>query len=252
MNKIKVTVTNHSVHYSDQYLSKQVGLTFLKKFNNTESKIALAEQLLDYNDYSTDVLENCLKYGHDSILEQVSYTIVIEGASRSFLSQITRHRLFSFISGSQHYIDYSKIGGFEIPLELLNETEEIKDIYNTSLQNSMKDYNKLIELGVDHSVARQVLPNAMRNNLIVTGNLREWRSFINLRMCGRNTSEIYAIAYSIYKELEKYNPLVMKYTGPDCKITVRGKCTQGSKSCEVIFNENKLEEKFKILKEIEE
>ena len=103
----------------------------------------------------------------------------------------------------------------------------------------MENYKKLIEMGLDHSVARQVLPNAMRNNLVMTGNLREWKNFLAQRLCGRNTSEIEYIAYLIYKELEKYNPLVMKYTGPACKVF--GKCNQGDKSCGQIY----LEEKYK-------
>ena len=175
---------------------------------------------------------------------------MIEGASRSLLAQITRHRLFSFTSGSQHYIDYSKIGDFEIPVELLNQPIELQEKYKESLQNSMEDYKKLIGMGIDHSVARQVLPNAMRNNLIMTGNLREWCHFLNLRLCGRNTSEIQYIAYLIYEELKKYNPVIMNQVGPDC--IQKGKCTQGHKSCGVICSEYELMSRFKNLKEIEE
>ncbi len=248
MNKIKVTMINHSKNYSDQYLSSLVRLTYSEKLNGNED---VASQLLDYENVSTNLIDNCVKFNHTSILEQVSYSFMIDGASRSFLAQVTRHRLFSFISGSQHYIDYSKIGGFEVPIELLNESFDIQEKYQESLNNSMEDYKKLIELGVDHSVARQVLPNAMRNNLIVTGNLREFCNFLNLRLCGRNTSEIQYIAYLIYKELLKYNPVIMKQVGPDC--IQKGKCSQGHKTCGVMHTLEVLDGKFeKLLKENED
>lgn len=239
MNKIKVTMINHSENYSDEYLSGLVRITYSEKLNGDTD---VASQLLDYNTQDTNLINNCIKFNHTSILEHVSYTFMIEGASRSLLAQITRHRLFSFTSGSQHYIDYSKIGGFEIPIELLNQPIELQEKYEESLQRSLEDYKKLIELGIDHSVARQVLPNAMRNNLIMTGNLREWCHFLNLRLCGRNTSEIQYIAYLIYKELKKYNPVVLGQVGPDC--IQKGKCTQGHKSCGIICNEEELDKRF--------
>lgn len=244
MNKIKVKLINHSINFSDQYLSSLVKITFSEKLNGNKN---IADQLLNYKDQSIDIIKNCIKFNHTSILEQVSYTFLIEGASRSLLSQITRHRLFSFISGSQHYIDYSNIGDFETPIELLNNTKEVQNKYYKILNNSIEEYKKLINSGVDHSVARQILPNAMRNNLIVTGNLREWCNFLNLRLCNRNTSEIQYIAFLIYKELMKYNPEVIKQVGPDCIIT--GKCTQGHKTCKEIYNNENLQKKYKRIME---
>jgi len=247
MNKIKVTMINHSEHYSDEYLSGLVRITYSEKLNGKQD---IAEQLLDYENQNTNLIDNCVKFNHTSILEHVSYTFMIEGASRSLLSQITRHRLFSFTSGSQHYIDYSKIGRFEVPVELLNQPIELQEKYEESLQRSMEDYKKLIEMGIDHSVARQVLPNAMRNNLVMTGNLREWCHFLNLRLCGRNTSEIQYIAYLIYEELKKYNPVIINQVGPDC--IQKGKCTQGHKSCGIVCSEYELMSRFSSLKENEE
>lgn len=240
MNNIKVTMINHSEHYSDEYLSGLVRITYSEKLNGKQD---VASQLLDYKKQDSNLISNCVKFNHTSILEHVNYTFMIEGASRSLLAQITRHRLFSFTSGSQHYIDYSKIGGFETPIELLNQPIEIQEKYQESLNVSMSYYKELINQGVDHSVARQVLPNAMRNNLIMSGNLREWCHFLNLRLCGRNTTEIQYIAYLIYKELKKYNPIILSQVGPDCIQT--GKCTQGHKSCGIICSETELDNKFK-------
>ena len=93
MNKIKVTMINHSEHYSDEYLSGLVRITYSEKLNGKQD---IAEQLLDYENQNTNLIDNCVKFNHTSILEHVSYTFMIEGASRSLLSQITRHRLWLY------------------------------------------------------------------------------------------------------------------------------------------------------------
>ena len=44
---------------------------------------------------------------HDSVIEHAVISFMIYGSSRSFLAQITRHRMASYTSSSQHYQDYS-------------------------------------------------------------------------------------------------------------------------------------------------
>ena len=250
MNKIKIKLLNKMEITDDRYLSNITKITYSEKLNGKQD---IAEQLLDISKTNTNIVENVVKFNHTSILEHLNYTFLVEGASRSFLAQVTRHRHFSFTSGSQHYIDYSKIADFVIPIELLeieNESERSIKIskYLSANSESLEKYTKLIEDGVKPEVARQVLPNGMRNNLIITGNLRQFINFLNQRLCFRNTSEIQYIAYKIYQELYKLNPEIMKQVGPDC--IVRGFCTQGHKSCgkgKITIKD--LEERFKLLEE---
>ncbi|MEE1018409.1 MAG: FAD-dependent thymidylate synthase, partial [Acutalibacteraceae bacterium] len=42
--------------------------------------------------------------GHQSPIEHVSFTFGIEGVSRSFLAEVTRHRIASFSVQSQRYV----------------------------------------------------------------------------------------------------------------------------------------------------
>ena len=43
-------------------------------------------------------------FGHESPVEHVTFTFGIEGVSRSFLAQVTRHRIASFSVQSQRYV----------------------------------------------------------------------------------------------------------------------------------------------------
>lgn len=248
MDRIKVKLLNKMELTDDRYLSNITKITFSEKLNGKQD---IAEQLLDIENTNTKIVENVVKFNHTSILEHLNYTFLIEGASRSFLAQVTRHRHFSFTSGSQHYIDYSKIADFVVPIEMLeieDETERNNIIskYLDTNSESLEKYKNLIEQGIKPEVARQVLPNGMRNNLVITGNLRQYINFLNQRLCFRNTSEIQYIAYKIYEELYKLNPEIMKQVGPDC--IVRGFCTQGHKTCgRGKIEIDNIKERFKLL-----
>lgn len=248
MDKIKVKLINKMNMTDDKYLSNITKITYSEKLNGKQD---IADQILDIENSNTKIVENVVKFNHTSILEHLNYTFLVEGASRSFLAQVTRHRHFSFTSGSQHYIDYSKIADFVIPVELLeikDKAERTKKIdkYLKTNSASLEKYKSLIADGVLPEVARQVLPNGMRNNLVITGNLRQFINFLNQRLCFRNTSEIQYIAYKIYQELYKLNPEIMKQVGPDCMV--RGFCTQGHKSCgRGKIKIEDIKERFKVL-----
>ena len=242
MNNINVTCLNRSHPDPENFLNNIVRITFSKKLNKSAN---IANEILASKNDNFDLLINTIEMNHQSILEHVNVTYAIEGASRSFLAQITRHRLFSFLSASQHYMDYSDMADFVVPIEIQNQGDKYVKEYLEACKKSIIEYKNLIEKGIDHSVARQVLPNGMKNQLIITGNLRQWKNFLNLRLCGRNTSEIEYVAFLIKQDLDNYIPTISKYMVPDCILL--GKCTQGNKSCGEKYSDEKEKEKFKIL-----
>ena len=242
MKNIKITRLNASHDNPEQFLNNIVRITFSKKLSKTDN---IYDEIVNKENDNLNLLTNTIEMNHQSILEHVTVTYAITGASRSFLSQITRHRLFSFLSASQHYMDYSDMADFVVPVELEGHPDKIKE-YLEGCKASINTYKKLIADGVDHSVARQVLPNGMRNQLIITVNLRQWMNFLNLRLCGRNTSEIEYVAYLIKKDLETYVPHITPYMVPDCiKL---GHCTQGNKSCGHKYSDENEEIKFNKVK----
>ena len=243
MKNIKVTCINRSHENPEDFLNNIVRITFSKKFNTSDE---MSKEITEKKNDNYNLLINTIEMNHQSILEHVNVSYLIEGASRSFLAQITRHRLFSFLSASQHYMDYSDMADFVVPIEIEKQGPKYVKEYLESCKKSIIEYKNLIDKGIDHSVARQVLPNGMRNQLIITGNLRQWMNFLNLRLCGRNTSEIEYVAYLIKEDLNKYVPNIAKYMVPDC--VKLGKCTQGDKSCSHKYSDENEAKKFKILR----
>ena len=60
-------------------------------------------------------VERLLSMGHESVFEHTSFTFGIEGVSRVFLAQVTRHRLASFSVQSQRYVSYADGFNYVVP-----------------------------------------------------------------------------------------------------------------------------------------
>ena len=230
----------------EQFINNIISVTFKKSLNKGQN----VEQSLVDNSKTIEelkLLRNVLDQNHGSTLEHVYVTYAIINASRSYLAQQTRHRIASYTSSSQHYIDHTEMSDAEIPVEILDcDNPEVIDYYLGAYEDVKKAYNELVnKYGIDHSVARQLLPNAQRNLLIVTANVRSWINFMNQRICNRNTSEIQYIAYLIREDLKKILPTCTEYMVPDC--ISQGHCTQKAMSCGTKWSEEQMEEKFKTL-----
>lgn len=227
----------------EQFIDNIVGVTFKKSLNKGQN---VEESLVDNRKKVEDLklLRNVLDQSHGSTLEHVYITYAVINASRSYLAQQTRHRIFSYTSSSQHYIDHTEMSDAEVPVEILEmDNPEVIDFYLGAYKDIKEAYNTLIsKYGIDHSVARQLLPNAQRNLLIVTANVRSWINFMNQRICNRNTSEIQYIAYLIREDLKKILPTCAEYMVPDC-ISL-GHCTQKKMTCGHKWSEEHMEELF--------
>jgi thymidylate synthase (FAD) len=171
---------------------------------------------------SSKTIKAIIKMNHGSVFEHLVYTFIIKGASRSFLAQMTRHRIASYTSGSQHYQDYSQYGASVDSLLVTNK--DMKE----GITQAMEAYKRMLASGVPAQEARQVLPNAMQNNLLITINARSLMNMLNLRLCNRNTQEIQIVAYKIRALVIKHCSDLWSNIGPDCFMT---KCIQGQISC---------------------
>ena len=105
--------------------------------------------------------------------------------SRAIAQELTRHRVFSFLMESQRYINYSKERhGGEITCindphgQLFPITYHLWDAY----EYAEKAYFKLLEKGATPQQARDVLPNATKTELIMTGFSSDWKHVMDLRL----------------------------------------------------------------------
>lgn len=119
---------------------------------------------------------NCIKRGHHSPWEHYNITIkctVDRGTSHA----LVRHRHCAFQQSSTIYQKYDEltfIEGNQLPKKLGQEIENA--------------YKEKISMDIKPSEARDVLPNCLATNLIITTNIRQWMYMIQ-RRCGPGDSE---------------------------------------------------------------
>lgn len=156
-------------------------------------------------DRGYDLVEKLMKRRHDSCLEHVHFTIHLEGVSRSFMAQITRHRHVTFHVSSQHFQNHADF------LYVLPEFEHklSKAIFLDFMSYVDGTYRALINGGERHFIARQVLPNSVSCKIIMTLNLRELRYIIKLRRGPENVPEMQKIIKLLIGALNRKDPVFL-------------------------------------------
>lgn len=162
-------------------------------------------------------LANIIKQKHFSVLEHASATFYITGISRALTHELIRHRHLSYSQLSQRFVD-SKNAKVIIPPaiqalpagERENAIHEIEDAF----RRSILDYEYLNQTLEDHGctrkeareAARAVLPNATETKIVVTGNMRAWREFVEKRNAEGADAEIRELAKRLLIELKEIAP----------------------------------------------
>tara|TARA_B100000575_G_scaffold12128_1_gene8806 strand:+ start:280 stop:915 length:636 start_codon:yes stop_codon:yes gene_type:complete len=148
------------------------------------------------NDNYAGLLRYCIKHQHWSIFEQAFMTLEIN-TTRGLAAQILRHRSFTFQEFSQRYADTNLLES-NIPLPELrrqdtkNRQNSIDDIPESQskmllgrIQNYFNEgldlYNELLREGIAKECARFVLPLATPTRIYMSGSVRSWVHYIDLR-----------------------------------------------------------------------
>lgn len=190
-----------------------------------------------YLDSTRDAM---IKLPHANIQRFSQICVVIVGASRRFLAQITRHQDdVHYISASLQYSDYTDNAAFCIPYELTvkdymheGQAEFQNDYYVSnylaSQKQAMAEYERAIKQGVDNDSAGYMMPHGLRNVLIIAATPWQWKHIISQRVCRRNTPETAYVLNLIWEQLWPLSAM-FKNCGPDCMQP--GGCREGKMAC---------------------
>jgi thymidylate synthase (FAD) len=155
------------------------------------------------------LLKYCIKHNHWSVFEQAHMTLEIN-TTRGIAAQILRHRSFTYQEFSQRYADTNLLSD-EIPVpdlrsqDLKNRQNSVDDISpetKSILQGqiarhfteSLDLYNELLRQGIAKECARFVLPLAVPTRIFMTGSVRSWIHYIDLRSANGTQKEHMDIA----------------------------------------------------------
>ena len=148
------------------------------------------------NDNYAGLLRYCIKHQHWSIFEQAFMTLEIN-TTRGLAAQILRHRSFTFQEFSQRYADTNLLNSnIELPelrrQDTKNRQNSIDDVPEEQtkmllgrIQNYFNEgldlYNELLREGIAKECARFVLPLATPTRIYMSGSVRSWIHYIDLR-----------------------------------------------------------------------
>lgn len=184
-------------------------------------------------DYTPKTAMSMTLLPHPTIQKFAAINVVVVGASRRFLAQITRHQNeVKFMSASLQYSDYSGKAGFVTPYNMLDSMAEFT--YQTDCQQAMRTYADMVDHCVDNDSAGYLAPQGLRNILIISATPYQWKHMIGQRTCRRNTDETRYVLLKIWEALYEINPLLFApgTTGPMCQ---REHCKEGKMSCGKTF-----------------
>lgn len=133
-------------------------------------------------------IANIMAQNHESVLEHVSFTFYLTGISRAATHEIVRHRHLSFSQESQRFV-HGKDRNVVLPPLLDDVPADIPDEYlkraNKAFKLSEETYARLRAYGESHKkaseAARAILPNMAATSMVVTGNARSWKEFVQKR-----------------------------------------------------------------------
>ena len=168
------------------------------------------------NRTTAEYLENIKKQAHGSVLEHANYSLLLEGVSRSLTHELVRHRAgFAYSQLSQRYVDES-VADFVVPPAILGD-EALEARWQAQMEDAQRAYIALVEQLMERyawvtdrvhrrkmarEAARGVLPNSTETKIIVTANVRAWRTMLELRAGEGAELEIRRLAVAIVRILK--------------------------------------------------
>ena len=160
------------------------------------------------------LLRYCINHKHWSVFEQATMTLEIE-TTRGLSPQILRHVSFRYQEFSQRYADSSLLDD-TIPMfdlrrqDTKNRQNSVDDIdpfvkqefeikIRKHFDGAMKLYKEMLDVGIAKECARFVLPLATPTRMYMTGSVRSWIHYIDLRSANGTQKEHMDIAEACKK-----------------------------------------------------
>ena len=165
-----------------------------------------------------------IKHKHWSPFEMASMCVEIK-TTRAIAPQILRHRSFTFQEFSQRYAIPTETFPTVLPAlrrqdtknrqnsidDLPSETTEfIKDKIDAHFREAVDLYNYMLDKGVAKECARSVLPINTCTRLYMSGTIRSWLHYVDLRGDNGTQREHQSIARSIGEILAEQVPTIAR------------------------------------------
>lgn len=195
---------NGDPHEDGEYLIEFGGRACYQSFHNPAGRT------------TDEYIRNIINQKHYSVIEHASASFYIEQVSRAFTHELIRHRHLSYSQLSQRYVDGSNASYVSPPLvssdpELFLQWSRIVDTQHEmwmAFQQLIDERHAHLPKKQRREAGRTIAPNAVETKILVSGNLRAWREFLEKRWTSHAEAEIREVAQRIFVELNSLYPSV--------------------------------------------
>ena len=196
---------------------------------STEEFAAYIARIGKVKENPEKLLAYLIKHKHWSPFEHTFFTFKIK-TSRAIGRELLRHRSFTFQELSQRYEEIMEFEPIELREQAKNNRQSSNEVINPRITYNELDgqevtneasnavsealhvisslYQSLLKAGVARECARFILPECTSTTILMTGSLRSWIHFLELRDDVRAQKEAQIIAKSIKNLLIKEVPIV--------------------------------------------
>ena len=159
---------------------------------------------------------------HEGIADHHVITVRLI-CDRGVSHEVVRHRIAAYLQESTRYCDYSKAGEIQVIDISRHMLPAQFDIWCEAMRTAEGYYNKLRALGCRPEIARSVLPNSLKTEIIMTLNLTSWRNFFKKRACNAGAHpQMKEVAIPLLQEFQRTIPMIFDDLVP-VEILVNGK-----------------------------
>lgn len=152
------------------------------------------------------LVKNLIDRGHEAMIEFCDITVKFI-TNRGISHELVRHRLCSFAQESTRYVKYNDMKVIK-PVWYDNSTPNQQIMWLKAMEQAQNFYRDLLNEGWKAEQARDVLPNALKTEIIVKANLREWRQVFHLRCAKAAHPQMRALMIPLLKDLIDLIPIV--------------------------------------------
>lgn len=203
-----------------QELTPEDGVNMMKHIERCGRICYKSEGAITDDSYDK-FIRGLIARGHESVLEHSFVTAIIT-TDRGVTHEIVRHRLASYSQESTRYCNYAKDkfgneiqlidirGGMALDQTMKNLNEDdfalIFEEWSKAVCDAEQHYMNMIALGASPQIARSVLPNSTKADIVVTMDIRAWRHFFKLRCAPAAHPSMREIAIPMLHEFQQLMP----------------------------------------------
>lgn len=185
----------------------------------------------DKSEAPDGLINYLIKNRHWSPFEHSFLTFEIV-TSKAIGIQLLRHRSFTFQEFSQRYAKVENIEPIELRAQAATNRQSSTDVFDPKvwfetkgiskqassaidfhLAMGMSLYEELLKAGVAKECARMILPMATSTTIYMTGSIRSWIHFLDIRDDAHAQKEVQLIAKDMKKIFIEQLPIISKALG---------------------------------------